>query len=223
MKGSEKSSDKLTRWIVFVLYLTLFLVSITYVSMIQINMNTTDSYTLNILYGQHTATGNGYTLDHDYQTISVNIPIKVNNFASILSGYRIGSFPLWVDTSNWTSGENVSISGNLYAVTAGSRSWRAYRDFNYGNDDEELYYHRILGIFMESYTERISYGSIGFTGSDVDIEIQRSNIGGFVARVTGNNVVGYILLISGIFTEILIIQGLWERRKVSASPKQATD
>lgn len=223
MKESAKSSDTITRGIIFVLYVTLFLISITYVSMIQINMNTTESYALNILYEQHTATGNGYSIDHDYHTITVNIPIKVDNFESILSSYRIGSFPLWIDTSDWTSGETVSISGNHYTVTSGSISWRAYRDFNGGNDDEELYYHRILGILMESHTNQLTFSSSGFTGSDVDIEIQRSNIDGFVARVTGNNVVGYILLISAIFTEIIVIQGLWERRKGSSSPKQESN
>lgn len=66
------------------------------------------------------------------------------------------------------------------------------------------------------------FGSSGWSGTDVDIKIQNSNIDGFVARVTGSNVIGYIVLISGIFTEVLIVQWLYTLRhksKTSISSK----
>lgn len=125
MNGSTKPDDRFTRGMVFVLYVTLFVISITSVSMIQINLNTSTAYTLNIEYEQHTVTGNGLSLNHGYNTIIVNIPIMVDNYESTLSSYQVGTFPFWVDTSDWAEGENVSISGNLYSVVSETGSYVA--------------------------------------------------------------------------------------------------
>ena len=220
MNGSTKPDDRFTRGMVFVLYVTLFVISITTVSMIQINLNTSTAYTLNIEYEQHTVTGSDFSIDNSYNTIIVNIPIMVDNYESTLSSYQVGTFPVWVDTSDWAVGENVSISGNLYSISSETGNWRLYRSFA-EDEYEELWYHRNLGIFIESNTDRRSLGSSGFSGTDVEIEIKNSNIDGFVARLTGSNVIGYIALISGIFTEILIIQWLYTRRHKSKKSKSS--
>ena len=108
MNGSTKPDDRFTRGMVFVLYVTLFVISITTVSMIQINLNTSTAYTLNIEYEQHTVTGSDFSIDNSYNTIIVNIPIMVDNYESTLSSYQVGTFPVWVDTSDWAVGENVA-------------------------------------------------------------------------------------------------------------------
>ncbi|MFX1560102.1 MAG: hypothetical protein ACFFBL_05915 [Promethearchaeota archaeon] len=222
MKGNPKPRDRLTRGIVFVLYVTLYLTTITCVSMIQINVNTTAAFTLYIEYEEHTVTGTGYSFDHSYNTIIVNLPIVVHDYESTLSSYLVGNYPLWIDVSDWNSGDDVNIAGNLYVVSSEGAEWKAHRSLGDEYSSEILFYNKLSGIFMESHTDQMTLGSSGFGGSDVDIEIQQSNINEFLARYTGSNVVSYILLISGIFTEILIIHGLWERRKKSSSPKQAS-
>jgi len=206
--------DKSTRRAVFVLYVILFLLSIMSVSMIQISMNGFTAYTLNIEYESHTTTATSSSFDHDYNTINVNIPIMVNNYQSILSGISIGTFPLWVNASDWVEGETVSISDHTYSISIVNRRWTAHRSFtDYGYED--LFYHKDLWIFIESYTDRIKFETGGFSGYSKHIEIQRSNIDGFVSKVTGSNVVGNIVLLSAIFTEIPIIKWLYTRREVS--------
>ncbi len=206
--------DKSTRRAVFVLYIILFLLSITSVSMIQISMNGFTPYTLNIEYESHTATATSGSFVHDYNTINVNVPIMVNNYQSVLSGISIGNFPLWVNASNWTEGETVSISSQTYSLSIEGMRWKAHRSFSdYG--DEDLFYHKELWIFIRSNTDRISLGPGGFSGYSIIIEIQSSNIDGFVSRVTGSNVVGNIVLLIAIFTEIPIVQWLYIRRQVS--------
>ena len=222
MKGSAKSNDRCTSGIVFIVYVTLFLISITCVSMVQINLNTSTEYNLNIEYEEHTCTGNGYSLDHSYRTLRINIPIMVRDYESTLSVFRVGNFPFWVDTSDWAEGERASVSGNLYSIESEVVEWRLNRSF--GDDGyETLRYNKILGIFIESRTDSLTLGSYGFSGDQVEITIQQSNIDGFVARVTSSNVVGHIVLLTLIFTEILIIHFLWDRRKAHSSPEQASD
>lgn len=220
MKGSTKPSNQFTKRAVFVLYVTLFVISITCVSMIQINLNTSAAYTLNIEYEQHTTTATSSSFDHSYNTIIVNIPIMVDNYESTLSGIRVGTFPLWIDTSDWVEGETVSVSGNLYSIYSETGDWWLHRSFT-ESEYENLFYRKDLGILIQTITDRLSLGSSGFSGSTVEIEIQQSNIDGFVARLTGSNVVGYIALISGIFTEILIVQWLYTRRNKSKKSKSS--
>ncbi|MBY8998265.1 MAG: hypothetical protein KGD60_11060 [Candidatus Thorarchaeota archaeon] len=212
--------DKSTRRSVFLLYIILFLLSSITVSMIQINLNTSTAYALNIEYEQHTTTARSYDFDHSYSTIIVNIPIMVDSYGSTLSSIRVGTVPFWIDTSDWVDGETVSISGNLYSIHSQTGKWRAHRSFA-DFESENLYYHKELGILIESNTDRISSGSSGFSGFSVEINIQHSNIDGFVARVTGSNVVGNIVLLSAIFTEILIVQWLYTRRQKSKTLKSS--
>ena len=160
------------------------------------------------------ATLTSYSFTHDYNTINVDVLIMVNNYQSILSGISIGSFPLWVNASDWAEGGTVSIAGHTYSISIENRQWKAFRSFSdYGY--EYLFYNKDLWILMESYTDRISLGTGVFSGYSIHIGIQRSNIDGFVSKVTGSNVVGNIVLISAIFTEIPIIKWLYTRRQVS--------
>ena len=181
--------------------------------MIQINLNTSTAYTLNIEYEQHTTTAVSYSFDHDYNTITVDTLVMTNNYESTLGGIQVGSFPLWIDTSEWGDGTPVIINGILYSLYSEAGNWRAHRswsDFEY----ENIYYRKDIGILVESYTDRMTIGSTGgFIGSTVEITIQRSNIQGFAARVTSSNVVGNTALLTGIFIEILIVQGLYIRRQ----------
>jgi hypothetical protein len=55
----------------------------------------------------------------------------------------------------------------------------------------------------------------GFSGYDIDITTQYSNINGLVARVTGGNIAGNIAVLSGIFIEVLIVQWLYMRKHKS--------
>jgi hypothetical protein len=48
----------------------------------------------------------------------------------------------------------------------------------------------------------------------------QSNIDGLNARITGSNVIVSILLISGIFTEVLAIRWLLVRRREHSAPKE---
>ena len=221
MKGSAKSDDRFTRGVVFILYVTLFLISVTYVSMIQINLNTSTTYNLNIEFEEHIMTGTGYGFDHSYNTIIVNIPVMVRDYESTLSGIRVGNFPFWVDTSDWVDSETVSISGNLYSIVSEMGNWRLHRSFD-DFEYEDLCYHKVLGILIESTTDRMSLGESGFSGTDAEIVIQQSNIDGFVARVTNSNVLGHIVLLTLIFSELMIIQAFWERRRRLSSGKQAS-
>jgi 3D (Asp-Asp-Asp) domain-containing protein len=185
-------------------------------------MNTSTAYTLNIEYEQHTttATAGSYSFDHSYSIIIVDISVMVNSYESTLSSIRVGNFPFWVDTSDWTEGETVSISGNLYSIHSQTGKWRAYRSFA-DFESENLYYHKELGILIESNTDRISSGLSGFSGFSVEINIQHSNIDGFVARVTGSNIVGNIVLLSAIFTEVLIVRWLYTRKHKSRTTKSS--
>jgi hypothetical protein len=142
------------------------------------------------------------------------------DYESTLSGFQVGNFPLWVDTSNWVDGETVSISGNLYSISSETGLWRAYRIF-VGLEDENLYYNREIGILIRSDTDRLSLVTGGFSGFSIDIQIQHSNIDGFVARITGNNVIGHIILLSGIFIEIPIVQWLYRRNYKSKTSKSS--
>ena len=206
--------DKSKRRTVFVLYVILFLLSIVSVSMIQISIDRFRAFTLNIEYEQHTVTATSYSFTHDYNTINVDVLIMVNNYPSILSGISIGTFPLWVNASDWIEGETVSISGHTYSLSIENIRWKAFRSFSdYGY--EYLVYDKDLWIFIESYTDRISLGTGVFSGYSIQIGIQRSNINGFVSKVSGSNVVGNIVLISAIFIEIPIIKWLYTRRQVS--------
>jgi len=206
--------DKSTRRAVFVLYVILFLLSIVSVSMIQISIDRFRAFTLNIEYEQHTVTATSYSFIHDYDTINVDVIIMANNYPSILSGIRIGGFPLWVNASDWAEGATVSISGHTYSISVNSRLWMAHRTFT-DSGYENLYYHKDLWILIERYTDRISLGTGGFSGYSIHIGIQSSNIDGFVSKITGSNVFGNIVLISAIFTEIPIIKWLYTRRQVS--------
>lgn len=216
MKGGPNFVDKSTRRAVFILYIILFLLSATTVSMIQIHLNTTTSYTLHIEYESHTVTGTGYGFDHSYSTIIINLSVTVDDFESTLSTLRVSIYPFWVDTSNWIDGEPRTISGNLYSIYSEAGYWRAHRSWS-DFESENLHYHKDLGILIESHNDRMSLDTGGFSGSDTDIEIQHSNIQGFAARVTGSNLIGNMVLISGIFVEILIVQGLYDRRQSSKS------
>jgi len=210
--------DKSTRRSVFILYIILFLLSTTTVSMVQISLNTSTDFILNIEYEKHTTTATDYSFDHRYYTISVNISVMVNDYESTLSSYRIGAFPLWIDTSDWANGVTVSISGNLFTISSESGVWKAHRslsDFQY----ESLYYRKDLGILTRINLDYMSLGSSGFSGSEVETTIQSSNIDGFAARVTGSNLVGNIVLLTGIFTEILVVQWLYDRKQISRTSK----
>lgn len=206
--------DKTTRRSVFVLYVILFLLSITTVSMIQISQNRFADYTLNIEYERDTMTATSLSFDHSYSTIRVNIPIMIEDYESTLSSIQIGTYPLWVDISDWTVGGTVRISGFSYLLSVENRLWKAYRDIG-DQRSESLYYHKELGIFIESDLDQLNMEPGGFSGYTIDIEIQQANIDGFVARLTGSNVVGNIVLLSAIFTEILIVQWLYIRRQKS--------
>ncbi len=199
----------------FVLYIILFLVSVTTVSMIQFSLNRSTAYTLNIEYEQHTVTARSYTLDHDYNPINVNLLVMADSHESTLSGVLIGGFPLWIDTIGWGDGTPVTINGILYSLYSEAGNWRAHRswsDFEY----ENLYYRKDIGILVRCYTDRLTIGSTGsFSGSSVDISIQHSNINGLVARVTDSNIIGNTTLLTGIFIEVLIVQGLYIRRQKS--------
>jgi hypothetical protein len=215
MKGSAKSNNQSTKRTVFVLYVILFLLSITTVSMIQFHLNTSTTYTLDIEYEQHTTTATSNSFDHDYRTILVNILVMADTYESTLSGIRVGNFPLWVDTSDWVSGETVTISGNLYSIQSETGNWRARRSWS-TTEYENLYYSKELGILIQSNTDRMTLGSTGgFSGYDIDITTQYSNINGLVARVTGGNIAGNIAVLSGIFIEVLIVQWLYMRKHKS--------
>ncbi|MFW9974110.1 MAG: hypothetical protein ACFFDQ_02430 [Candidatus Thorarchaeota archaeon] len=206
--------DQFTRRAVFVLYVILFLLSTITMSMVQISINESTSYKLNIEYEQDTMTAYGFDIDHSSTPIRVDVLIMIDNYESTLSGFRIGGFPLWVDTSYWTEGETVDILGNLYLISSERGYWKAHRSL--GDDQSEsLYYHKILGIFIERNTDRLTLGTSGFNGYTVNIQIQQSNIDGFVSRVTGSNIAGNVVLLSSIFTEVLIVQRLLMRRKES--------
>ena len=186
--------------------------------MVQIHLNTTTTYILNVEYEQHTVTATGYSFDHSYNIITVSLPVMVENYESTLSTMRVGIYPFWVDTSGWEDGGTATISGNLYSTYSEAGYWRAHRswsDFEY----ENLNYNKELWILIESHKDRMTLLTGGFSGSDTDIEIQHSNIQGFAARVTGVNIAGNIFLLSGIFIEILILQWLYARRQSSKSSK----
>jgi hypothetical protein len=212
--------DKSRRRTVFVLYVILFLLSITTVSAIQISQNRFSDYTLNIEYERHSMTATSYSFDHSYSTIRVDIPIMIDDYESTLNGFQIGPFPLCVDISDWTEGGNVRISGLTYLLSVENRLWKAHRDIG-DQRSESLYYHKELGIFIKSDTDQLTMETTGFSGYTIDIEIQQSNIDGFVARLSGSNVVGNIVLLSSIFTEILIVQWLYSRRQKSKTIKSS--
>lgn len=212
--------DKSTRRTVFVLYVILFLLSITFVSSIQISMNRFTDYTLNIEYERDTMTATSYSFDHSYSTIRVDIPIMIDDYESTLSSIRIGTYPFWVDTTDWTEGGTVRLSGLTYLLSFENRLWKAYRDIG-DQRSESLYYHKELGIFIKSDTDQLIMELGGFSGYTIDIEIIQSNIDGFVARLTGSNVVGNIVLLSAIFTEILIVQWLYNRRQKPGDSKSS--
>jgi hypothetical protein len=212
MKGGPNSMDKSTRRAVFVLYIVLFLLSTTSLSMIQLHINHSTTYSLYIEYQSHTVSSTGYDFDHSYSTIIIDTEVTADNYESVVSSLRVSIYPFWLDTSDWVDGETRTISGNLYSIYDEGGYWRAHRSWS-DFESENLHYNKALGIFIEGHNDRMSLGTGGFSGSDTDIEIQQGNIQGFAARVTGNNLVGNILLLSGIFIEVLIIQWAYTRRK----------
>ena len=209
--------DKSRSRTVIVLYVILFILSVVWVSVIQIGLNQSTAYALDIEYEIHTVDASGLVMDHSYETIRVQLSVMTSSYQSTLGGIRVGSFSFWVDTSDWTAGDTVIINSNLYSILRQSGAWQLHRSLG-DYQSENLYYHGVLGIFTGSYTDWMSLSSFGFSGYTIDIEIQQSNIDGFVTRVTGSNVVVEIVLLTFIFTEILIIQGLWKRRRSSTSP-----
>lgn len=207
--------DKSTRRAVFVLYIILFLLSTTTLSMIQLHINHSTTYSLHIEYQSHTVSSAGYGFDHSYSTIIIDTIVTADNYESVVGSLRVSIYPFWLDTSDWTDGETRTIAGNLYSIYDERGYWRAHRswgDFEY----EDLNYNKALGIFIESHYDGMTLGTGGFSGSDTDITIQHSNIQGFAARVTDSNLVGNIFLLSGVFVEILIIQWAYTKRQ---SPK----
>ncbi len=179
--------------------------------MIQIGMNVSTEYNLKIDYEKHRCTMNSFPWDHSYTRVVVDMPVMVSNRETVCD-FRIGNFPFWVDTSGWSNGALVTISGSTYTISSEGVCWKAYREIDDSFYDT-VYYHKDTGIFYESYTNRAYMDTFSFKGYTEDTKILSSNIDGFAARVTGSNVVANIVLLSAIFTEVLIVQRLYSRKK----------
>ena len=182
-------------------------------------------YSLNIEYEAHTVTATGGLVNpgfsHSYRTIVVRASVMADDYESTLSSIRVDIFPFWVDTSSWATGESVSISGNIYTISEETQFWKAHRSVGNDGDYVDIYYDKEIGIFIRSYSDFMILGSSGFQGSTVSIEVQQSNFAGFISIVYGTNVVVFVLLISGIFTEIPIIVWLWNRREKQKTTKKS--
>jgi hypothetical protein len=216
--------DKNTKKDVIVPYIALYIAIIFTVSFIQISQNTFTAYALTIEYNSHTTIVKGglFTpgfFDFD-STIIVHTPVMVDGYESTLGNMQVFSYPVWVNTSSWATGESVSISGNIYSISEETVYWTAHRSIGDEGDYVNLYYEKVLGIFVKSNSDFMSLGSSGYRGSSTSIRIQRSNIDGFVSRVYGTNVVVQFLLLSGIFIEIPIIVWLRNRRDKQKSARK---
>jgi hypothetical protein len=204
--------DRSKRRAIFVLYIILFLLSITTVSMIQLHLNTRTSYSLYIKYEQHTTTATSYGFDDIYTPIVVNIQVMTDSYQTTLGTIQLSDFPLWVDTSGWAAGETVTISGALYQIESVSGQWKLHRSWS-SSEYENIYYRKDIGVLVRIESDHMTLGTSGFSGSDVDVTIKQSNIDGFASRVTGGNIAVNIYLLSGIFIEILIVQWFYVHRK----------
>jgi hypothetical protein len=131
--------DQFTRRAVFVLYIILFLLSTTTVSMIQISINRSTAYTLNIEYEKHRCVMDTMPWEHTYTTILVNLQIMIDSYRMTLGSRDVGGFPLWIDSSELTEGETINISGNIYSLSIEHGCWKAHRSFD-SIDYENLYY-----------------------------------------------------------------------------------
>ncbi|MFW9835587.1 MAG: hypothetical protein ACFFEK_16410 [Candidatus Thorarchaeota archaeon] len=208
--------DKSKKRAIFVLYIILFLLSITTVSMIQLHLNTRTSYNLYIEYEKHTATATSLSFDHIYVPVIVNIQVMTDSYQTTLGTVQVSGFPLWVDTSNWDADETVTISGVSYQIQLASGQWKlhhSWSDFEY----ENIYYRRDIGILVEIKADHMTLGTSGFSGSTVEVTLKQNNINGFASRVTGGNIAANTFLLTGIFIEILIVQWFYVSRKRSKS------
>jgi len=195
----------------FVLYIVLFVISVSTITIHQSNDNVNTEYALNIEYEAHTCDMGSTAFRHTYSTIVINVQVRTTNYEETFSGLSVGGFPFWVDVSAWEVGNTVQIAGNSYELSISPNTWKAHLDFG-DMQYENLYYHRDFGIFIASYTDRATLDLYGFSGYTKEIQVEQSNLEGFISRVTGSNIMWNFGLVTGIFIELAVIQWFIQRR-----------
>ncbi|MFW9788764.1 MAG: hypothetical protein ACFFE1_13875, partial [Candidatus Thorarchaeota archaeon] len=123
---------------------------------------------------------------HTYDNLKIEETVMIHDYESILEGIDVWGCPLWLDISDWATGDVVRIAGNDYTISIVNGRWRARRDLAI-DGYENLYYHKELGILVRNYTDTIDleWGG-GWSGYSIDVTIEDDNINEFISRITGN-------------------------------------
>ena len=188
-----------------------YVIVISVVIIFQLTMNVSTVYALNIDYQKHKCNMNYTDWLHTYETITINLQVKPSTYEGVLNGHTVDGFPLWVDTATWQEGGTERIGGYDYEISIFQNRWKAYREISSDYYDV-LYYHRDIGVLLETRIDRVSLGWPGFSGYTEDIHIVESNIAGFVSRVTGSGILSSFGLVTGIFAEVAAIWWLFQQR-----------
>lgn len=210
MKGSSDidKQDRMRTAIVFVL---LLVISTAIMSLANIYTNENFPVNLHIRY-EHDRCDyvSSYPIgsfEHTYSYTTIDTQLMMESYKETLSQLKVGSFPLWVNTSSWKDGDEVTIGGVQYSLSLRNNGWRAYREFG-DSDYEVLYYHKKVGVLLETDTDRmhIASSSMGFTGYYIRINIEQSNIALLISKATGSDLIINNGLVVGILIQIAIIQ-----------------
>ena len=226
MQGSSENDKQSKSKIVSVLII-LIIIAVPVMSLVNIYINKNIPFNVYISYERDRCDYvSGYPIGefvHTYSSITINTQVMLESYEITLGDLNVDSFPLWVDTSYWEEGNDVVIGRHQYSLSLRSNGWRAYREFGDYTDYEVLYYHKEIGVLLETNTDmmHMSSSSMGFTGYYIRLNIQQNNIDLLASKATGRELIINNVLVVGIITQIAIIQ--WQFKARSRRKKESND
>ncbi len=153
---------------------------------------------------------------HSFDSFYFDISLFLENYSATMEGLRVDEYPLWLDVSEWSQGQNVSIDGRWYVISKSSSNWRCYRDDG-DTFSTTLFYDIATGIFTESGKDRVEMVLGGITyelrGYDEDIDIEEGNLHVLRSYMTGTYLYANGFLLVMIFLEFAVIIWLAEHMK----------
>jgi hypothetical protein len=163
-----------------------------------------------------------YTQD-EYDTISVNSIVFVENYSAQLDQIQVGDYPFWQNVSTWSDGGTATIYGQGFVLSYLGRYWNAHLQGD--NLSITLEYSGDLGILIRIYIDTMTFDfTSGYSGYTLAITLGANNLAELSSYVTGLYLVYDNLLVVGIFIEFAILDWLiFHKKKGAEVPKSHPD
>ncbi|MFX0056486.1 MAG: hypothetical protein ACFFAX_15455 [Promethearchaeota archaeon] len=149
------------------------------------------------------------------ETYSISVGVSPDNLSLALRDEEFRGYPVWVNVSMWNEGYAIQLGGQEFTVMDSQDRYGFYCWVAEAQDGTDIYYHKVLGIFLGSYYWFPDWVEGTFWVWETrEISLTNQNIDDF-------NVVQYMyntdaILFSAILIEAVIFVIAYDRRERKA-------